>query len=454
MIDDPNVNLDNIKLQLAFAAGTSLKSARTTEGVHARAFFQLQKLSDEHDNLGGEVAKRSKDVIKNSNRIRLSLHWDIVRSWTIEWPVPELRRALVQEMENADLSYHYAINMRGIKSETVRPTYDHDFLRKANGSLCAKLSLSHLVIREELGLEVLNQSPHVISLCFLHMTLSKFGAYERQGYGFKPNAQGGGHQRPIDPGSKPTLPDVERLCERHNQEYFGGDFPSDIERVIKQLQLKAGHSPMNFAAAAPGRAKQLKVSLKKNWEIHTGKETKLLRDLIHDRSSSLDTVYKFDKLMQEDEPHARKRKSYIQGKTIVDFLKKVQPKIQTAVDRLGFDYLTVHYAALALFKEIDNMLHQVGFRIKDDSGLSSIRPQTDKDWEEGDSKWWSYGLANAIIRELSMALSAEEDMRRDRVPMAEVSTIMVDVAASVLRNYGIEKGGRGFADIVKTPVFQ
>lgn len=233
---------------------------------------------------------------------------------------------------------------------------------------CGALELILGGLGEKYALSVVNQTPAVYTINYLYKIL----------------------KTKVNLPEKAVMHDIEHTKQYHGQEVFGSlDFSQPISNINEVMRIQVGGSittlASNFSAAAT------KVISSKIWDITISRTISLLRDFVHRRPTFLELLHRFDKLIVENLMSESKRKheeamlnknKKSKGKSrqplqddtsagtsrvlkkeislleinIVAFLTELRKLIEEALERMSFEYMTLHCACISLFKAMSDVM--------------------------------------------------------------------------------------------------
>ncbi|KAL1591401.1 hypothetical protein SLS60_012014 [Paraconiothyrium brasiliense] len=162
--------------------------------------------------------------------------WKTVQTWVGSCPFPAARQAAIDITASAP-------KPKQLLKGAIEPVSDVLFLRKMNSSLSSKLHLTLLLLQEEVGLSLLDSSPHAFAMCYLYTALHIKGALSRDKFGFESSDQEKRDRSSegAPSGSNIVMHDIEAICEQHGPELFGSlDFSDSTARIADVTKIRAG----------------------------------------------------------------------------------------------------------------------------------------------------------------------------------------------------------------------
>lgn len=393
-------------IQTAFAGDLILLMGRNvlgpaTDHLAMNKLMALHLEQLERDHGIGDRVKLAKD-----HRYE---QWQTVHAWVGSWPFPEARRAAL------DLTAQRPAELLRLRG-AIEPLKDTRFLRKMNSALCGKLHFSLLLLQEEVGLKLLNSSPHVFAMCCLYTALHAKGAFLQDGFGLKhPHDQSQDKTFVgVPEGASLIMHGIEVICERHGSEIFASlDFSDSAARIANTMKVRANS--------------------KRSWFINTSEAVLLARNYLQGKINFWQMLNRLDRNMTERLPPS-KRMSMLEADPVL-FLTHLQGDFEALVERISFDYMTVHCACKTLFERMQRRMGDVtqGKKKQPSAG----------DWASHTT--YALDITHAVLGQLDRALVVEGMMRKGMVTNRTVKTPKLDIAIDEIRSYCVA-GGRGFAD--------
>ena len=427
--------------QTAFAFKMLMFVGRPDLGDCYTALFSLDKFCLELDMQAKNIQGRFVPVHDPEvDTLRKKL--ETVFAWVSEGPDEIIAGRELWDQGQKTASESARARFKG----AIEPSTDPLFLRKMNPVSCGILELILRVLGEEYGLLILNRAPTVYAMSYLYKTLKSKGKLSE-------NA---------------VMHDLEHVIQYHGQEMFGSlDFSQSTKTIQNVMKIQAGGSVTSLASNASTAATLATGS--KTWDIETSDTIKLLRDFFHGRLTFLELLHRFDKVItdnlaaqrKKDVAKARLSKKKSKGKSkkalkddtsaepsgnirevslletdIVAFLTEIRKLIEQSLERLSFDYITVHCACQSFFKAISSRIGPLPGKL-----------QPPSDWRQ--RTLYPMSMVDSIFNQLGWALEEEARQvkrnKRTKKPVKTVEAKFVQDAVTVIEAY-CQKGGRGFAD--------
>jgi hypothetical protein len=283
------------------------------------------------------------------------------------------------------------------------------FLWRTNPVLPGHMYFNTLLLREEIGVELINTVPHAFAMCHLYSALVRTGRVKLK--------------------VKANRNIFKTFYELHMQEIFMGYLPpKNAPAMLVRLREAVGTSPrlikqgqLPLGSSRPV-ADADKITRQDRWHVKTSPTIHILREYVHGRAQLIQILARFHEKQQERLPK-RDRKSFdeIQAKPFLDQLRK---EIQESFPRLDFDYCMMHEICTMLLGAID----------ADIGGPVPLLPERqarpDRDaWAAG--TLYAYTMVNQLLRDLEYiegapagALLADEEPAR-----------RVGIASDILQSY-------------------
>ena len=118
---------------------------------------------------------------------------------------------------------------------------------------------------------------------------------------------------------------------------------------------------------------------------------------------------------------------------IVAFMTKLREYLEEALERLSFEYMTVHCACQSLFQEMSAKM-----------GPLPARPLPPTNWKK--RTIYTVHVVDAVFNQLTWVLNEEaRQAKRKKITKTKIEANLVDAAVDALERY-CRKGGTGFAD--------
>jgi hypothetical protein len=289
-------------------------------------------------------------------------------------------------------------------AQYILPPRDGDFLRMKIPTLRAKLSLVHLLLREEMGLGFANLSPQIFAICHLYNCFQKRGLITG------------------------TWPEIELMMDWHLDKIFLNEVPSKAGEFYSRLLLAAG-----YASAFIKKARDPKKTLSgridfgkathKTCELDPLPMTKILRDYVHKRDIGGRTWYLMDEEMAKHTGNSS-RAHDTGDLNILSFIKDLRSSEQLPriLPRLEFDYISLTLQCNELCRKID----------VEQENLGGVRVHKEEDWKSptGDG----FMLVALLLGDLDRAHLKKERNRKGSKHTAD-ATDTVEAAARVMQDF-------------------
>jgi hypothetical protein len=310
------------------------------------------------------------------------------RSWIAVWPVAEVNYLWRSQSDKCA--------QQGLVSLPDRGT----FLRDTSPIVCGSLLLPLYTLFEEVGLSMLNTSPHIFSMCHLVNTL---------------------RSKQLLIGSWPGL---EQTAERFAQGIFVGEAPTEIDAMLTKFQLGAGKSIAYLSASKRHQFKKSTgrnipaASTSKKWDMRSSIVSLILREYVHGRQSLVATIYRLDAYLAKQNGVERQ---LVEGGDVLAFLVTLPAALEDIVSKMRLDYITLDAACRVLFEKMDKRMGNVPVGGED----------SQQSW--GVMTYSSYEIVWDVLLEMQ---SAEQG------PVAAMP--LMNVAVKLLKTY-IASGGQGIS---------
>ncbi|KAH6883029.1 hypothetical protein BKA58DRAFT_28850 [Alternaria rosae] len=330
-----------------------------------------------------------------------------------DYPRPMFRTDEIRDELMMGLEVMNAVNGRGNKSarqaaaaQYILPPQDGDFLRNTVPTLRAKLSLVHLLLREEMGLGFANLSPQIFAIAHL------YNCFQKRGW------------------ISGAWPEIELIMDRHSKKIFSIAIPTKPNEFYSRLLLAAGYSS-KFIKKARALNKDLYSSSElgkathKTCELEPLLMTKILRDYVHQRNMGVRTWYRMDEEMAKDS----KSSSRTQGSgdlNILSFIRNLRnsEELPRVLDRLEFDYISLTLKCNELCEKIDT--EQANFSV------SGEKVNKEADWKSPTSD--GFMIVAMLLGDLDRVVMKKERDPKGNMDMADMTNV-VEAVVGVMQDF-------------------
>jgi hypothetical protein len=319
----------------------------------------------------------------------------------------ETRDELMESLQNKGIENYVgnAFMRQAFAARYILPPLDGDFLRMTIPTLRAKLSLTHLLLREEMELNFANASPQIFAICHLYNCFLKRGLIT----GF--------------------WPEIELMMERHVDEIFLKEVPTKPDEFFSRLLLATGFSSKLVKQARslktnPDRYLDFGKPTHKTSELLPVPMTNILRDYVHSRDKRLRTWHRMDEEMTKHSGHSSRGQDP-DDLNVLSFIKGLRKSEQLLrlLPRLEFDYIS-------LTLQCNELFHRIDIEQKRLSG----------DTVEHDEAYWKsptnrgFSIVSTLLGDLDRAFLTNERGNKQDKGIAD-TTPAVDVAAQVIQRF-------------------
>jgi hypothetical protein len=319
----------------------------------------------------------------------------------------EARDELMGGLENEGIEDNVGDTLmrQSYAAQYILPPRDGDFLRMTIPTLRAKLSLTHLLLREEMGLSFANASPQIFALCHLYNCFLKRGL--------------------INGG----WPEIELVMEWHVKEIFLKEVPVKPEEFFSRLLLATGFSSKLIKEARslnknPDRYLDFGKPTHKTSELEPLPMTNILRDYVHERDKTLRTWHRMDEEMTKHSGRSSRGQDP-DDLNILSFINDLRNSGQLfqLLPRLEFDYIS-------LTLQCNELCHKIDVEQKK---LSRNREaHNEADWKSPIDRGFS--IVSTLLGDLDRAFLLKERGRKQDKGIAETTPI-VDIAVGVVQKF-------------------
>ncbi|KAI4704465.1 hypothetical protein J4E81_001531 [Alternaria sp. BMP 2799] len=330
-----------------------------------------------------------------------------------DYPKPIFRTVQIGEEWMMDFRMRNVSN--GLGNESARqaaaaryilPPQDGDFLRNTVPTLRAKLSLVHLLLREEMGLGFANLSPQIFAIAHL------YNCFQKRGW------------------ISGLWPELELIMDRHSKKIFSTAIPAKPDEFYSRLLLVAGYST-TFIKKTRNADKDVYSrrdfgkGTHKTCELEPLPMTKILRDYVHQRETGVRTWYRMDEEMAK---HS-KVSSRTQGSgdlNILSFIKELRnsEELPRVLDRLEFDYISLTLQCNELCENID--AEQARF------SASGEKVHKQADWKSPTSD--GFMVVATLLGDLDRVVMKKKRNPKGNMDMADTTNV-VDAAVRVMQGF-------------------
>ncbi|KAI4608052.1 hypothetical protein J4E83_009235 [Alternaria metachromatica] len=321
------------------------------------------------------------------------------------WPVGLEVRNVIEKHGNESARQAAA-------AQYILPPRDGDFLRNTIPTLRAKLSLVHLLLREEMGLGFANLSPQVFAIAHL------YNCFQKRGW------------------ISGLWPELELIMDRHSKKIFSTAIPTKPDEFYSRLLLVAGYSTTFIKKVRKTdkdvySRRDFGKATHKTCELEPLPMTKILRDYVHQRETGVRTWYRMDEEMAK---HS-KVSSRTQGSgdlNISSFIKELRnsEELPRVLDRLEFDYISLTLQCNELCEKID--AEQARF------SASGEKVHKQADWKSPTSD--GFMVVATLLGDLDRVVMKKKRSPKGNMDMADTTNV-VDAAVRVMQGFldGLEK---------------
>ncbi|KAI4639701.1 hypothetical protein J4E93_009055 [Alternaria ventricosa] len=336
-----------------------------------------------------------------------------------DYPIPIFRTVQNREEWMIDFKARNVSNGPGNESarqaaaaQYILPPQDGDFLRNTIPTLRAKLSLVHLLLREEMGLGFANLSPQIFAIAHL------YNCFQKRGW------------------ISGLWPELELIMDRHSKKIFSTAIPTKPDEFYSRLLLVAGYST-TFIKKARNTDKDVYSSrdfgkaTHKTCELEPLPMTKILRDYVHQRETGVRTWYRMD----EEMARHSKVSSRTQGSgdlNISSFIKELRnsEELPRVLDRLEFDYISLTLQCNELCEKID--AEQARFNV------SGERVHKEADWKGPTSD--GFMIVAMLLGDLDRVVMKKKRNPKGNMDISD-TTNTIDAVVRVMQGFldGLKK---------------
>jgi len=336
-----------------------------------------------------------------------------------DYPMPWFRTVKLRDEVMMGLQVRNVANGIGDRSARqeaaaryILPPRDGDFLRNTIPTLRAKLSLVHLLLREEMGLGFANLSPQIFAIAHL------YNCFQKRGW------------------INGIWPEIELIMDRHSKKIFSTAIPTKPDEFYSRLLLVAGYST-TFIKKVRKTDKDVYSSrdfgkaTHKTCELKPLPMTKILRDYVHQRETGVRTWYRMDEEMAK---HS-KVSSRTQGSgdlNILSFIKELRnsDELPRVLDRLEFDYISLTLQCNELCEKIDTEQAQLS--------ATGGKIHKEADWKSPTSD--GFMIVATLLGDLDRVVMKKKRNPKGNMDMADTTNV-VDAAVGVMQGFldGLKK---------------
>ncbi len=319
----------------------------------------------------------------------------------------EARDEFMKDLENKGIEDHpgNTLARQAFATQYILPPQDGDFLRMTIPTLTSKLSLVHLLLREEMGLGFANLSPQIFAMCHLYNCFLKRG---------------------LITGS---WPEIELMMDWHLEKIFLKEVPNKPGDFYSRLLLAAGFGT-KFIKQTRERNKNLHRNIDYGKATHKTSEleplpmTKILRDYVHKRDTGVRSWYRMDEEMAKHSGNS----SRTQGTgdlNILSFIKGLRDSEQLPqlLQRLEFDYI-------GLTLQCNELCHQID--VEQGKLFGGIQAQDEAHWKSPTN--YGFMLVATLLGDLDRIFLEKERDRKGSKHLAH-TTAAVDAAVRVMQDF-------------------
>ncbi|KAI4615680.1 hypothetical protein J4E80_006096 [Alternaria sp. BMP 0032] len=336
-----------------------------------------------------------------------------------DYPWPVFRTNEIEKEWMMNLKMRNASNGLGNESarqaaaaQYILPPRDGDFLRNTIPTLRAKLSLVHLLLREEMGLGFANLSPQIFAIAHL------YNCFQKRGW------------------INGVWPEIELIMDRHSKKIFSTAIPTKPDEFYSRLLLVAGYSTTFIKKVRKTdkdvySRRDFGKGTHKTCELEPLPMTKILRDYVHQRETGVRTWYRMDEEMAK---HS-KVSSRTQGSgdlNILSFIKELRnsEELPRVLDRLEFDYISLTLQCNELCEKID--AEQARF------SATGEKIHKQADWKSPTSD--GFMIAATLLGDLDRVVMKKKRNPKGNMDIADTTNV-VDAAVRVMQGFldGLKK---------------
>ncbi|CAN9252167.1 unnamed protein product [Alternaria alternata] len=317
----------------------------------------------------------------------------------------EARNELMERLENQGIEDNAgnSVMRQAFAAHYILPPKDGDFLRNTIPTLRAKLSLTQLLLREEMGLGFANASPQIFALCHLYNCFLKRGLITG------------------------TWPKIEQMMEWHLEEIFLNEVPTRPNEFYSRLLLATGYSSKVIKKVRnlkenPDRYIDFGKPTNKTSELKPLPMTRILRDYIHEREKGVQIWHRMNKEMIKNSGNSLLKQD-TSNLDILSFIKEMRNSGQLlqVLPRLEFDYISLTLQCNELCHKID---------VGQEKVFGNRTAQDEAHWKSPTQHGFS--IVSTLLGDLDRIFLLKENGRKQDKGIAD-TTPVVDVAVRVMQ---------------------
>ncbi|KAL1798839.1 hypothetical protein ACET3X_002876 [Alternaria dauci] len=319
----------------------------------------------------------------------------------------EAREELMKSLENQGIEDNVGNTLmrQEFAAHYILPPRDGDFLRMTIPTLRAKLSLTQLLLREEMGLGFANASPQIFALCHLYNCFLKRGLITG------------------------VWPEIELMMDWHLEEIFLNEVPTKLNEFYSRLLLATGYSSkaikqIRNVKENPDRYINFGKPTNKTSELKPLPMTRILRDYVHEREKGVQIWHRMNKDIIQN-PGNSSMGQDTSNLDILSFIKNVRSSEQLLQlpRQLEFDYISLTLQCNEICHKID---------IEQERLFKNRTAKDEAHWKSPTQHGFS--IVSTLLGDLDRIFLLKENGRKQDKGIAD-TTPVVDVAARVLQEF-------------------
>ncbi|RII21134.1 hypothetical protein CUC08_Gglean000296 [Alternaria sp. MG1] len=319
----------------------------------------------------------------------------------------EARNELMERLENQGIEDNAgnSVMRQAFAAHYILPPKDGDLLRNTIPTLRAKLSLTQLLLREEMGLGFANASPQIFALCHLYNCFLKRGLITG------------------------TWPKIEQMMEWHLEEIFLNEVPTRPNEFYSRLLLATGYSSKVIKKVRnlkenPDRYIDFGKPTNKTSELKPLPMTRILRDYVHEREKGVQIWHRMNKEMIKNSGNSLLKQD-TSNLDILSFIKEMRNSGQLlqVLPRLEFDYISLTLQCNELCHKID---------VGQEKVFGNRTAQDEAHWKSPTQHGFS--IVSTLLGDLDRIFLLKENGRKQDKGIAD-TTPVVDVAVWVMQEF-------------------